>query len=666
MHPFISPKNAEPPETAYRERLKSAQARSQALSRRADTVGILRFVVFIMAALTAGVALEGRGPRGLLFATSAAALLGYIGLVLYHGDLLARRERARLLAACNRAGLRRLDGSWMNTTRRGIVPQNPPPYAEDLDLHGAGSLTALINTTQTRYGFAALWRSLSHAAAPTTAEAVLTRQAAVREFTPLLDFRQALEVAGRAMHGPYLDDDDQKRARPSARKHSLADVQSSEPDPEPLLRWAESPPSLSNLPLLPALRFLPLLTIPLLLVLLSVSQTPPRPLGWLAIGLVVAQGLVMLYSAPRVSQLLGRVSSSEAALSAYGEMLSILIEAPFSTPENQALTQRLQGENGVTPEQALKALRGTYSMLELRSNFLFWFPLNLFLLWDLFFALKLERWQAQHGQRLRGWMEALGEAEARACLAHLGHDNPEWAWPEFHSGGLSASALAHPLLPASRRIGNDVFLPGPGHAMLVTGSNMSGKSTLLRSIGLLQVLAQAGAPVCAKRAQLPILTLRTVVRVDDSLARGLSHFYAELQRLKDVVDTTSAIMQSQAPLLYLLDEILHGTNTRERELGARLTIRTLCQRGAIGVVTTHDLSLSTLEDETAGAVQNFHFTEIVENGSMRFDYKLRPGPARSSNALRLMRACGIDLDWTLLPSPDESCADASSDSLSKK
>jgi DNA mismatch repair ATPase MutS len=180
--------------------------------------------------------------------------------------------------------------------------------------------------------------------------------------------------------------------------------------------------------------------------------------------------------------------------------------------------------------------------------------------------------------------------------------------------------------------------------MLVTGSNMSGKSTLLRAVGLLQVLAQAGAPVCARRAQLPQLVLRTVVRVDDSLARGMSHFYAELERLKEVV---AAAGQSGTPLLYLLDEILHGTNTRERELGARLVIRTLCQRAAMGIVTTHDLSLTSLEAESAGAVHNFHFTEIVEAGAMRFDYQLRLGPVRSSNALRLMRQVGIDLDWSL-------------------
>ena len=238
---------------------------------------------------------------------------------------------------------------------------------------------------------------------------------------------------------------------------------------------------------------------------------------------------------------------------------------------------------------------------------------------------------------------------APACA----HWTPPWSKaPELTAepATLWAQGLSHPLLPAERRVGNDIKLPGAGRGFLVTGSNMSGKSTLLRSIGLLQVLAWAGGPVCARAARLSPMRLRTVVRIDDSVLKGVSHFYAELQRLKETLDEAArAEREGGPPLCYLLDEILHGTNTRERELGARLVVKTLCRRGATGAVSTHDLSLASLEQDTAGAVRNIHFTESVRDGEMTFDYVLRDGQVQTTNALRLMRLIGIALDWDAEP-----------------
>jgi hypothetical protein len=627
------------PAAAYKARLDQTLAESEALSRRAASIGLLRFVLFIVFLLATGAAYDGRGPRGPLWLLSAASLVTFIALVIHHGSLHQLLGRLRLRAEVNRAGLRRLDGTWADAPPP-PPPPAPPSYAADLDLHGPASLAALIDTTQTRYGHAALWRALSRAEAPDPVTATRARQEAVRELSPLLELRQSLEVAGRLMHGQQ-----DSAARGSSRREG--------PDPEPLLRWAEAPPVLRAVPAIVALRYLPLFTLALFALRSFVPQAPPF-VGTLIFALLGIQLAAMMITAPRITHLLNRVASSELALSAYAEMLSLLAAASFTTAENRALKDRLHAGAGaqLSPEQVLSSLRGTYGMLELRQNPFAWFPLNVILLWDLQFALRLESWQLAHGPRLRGWLEALGEAEARASLSHLAHDNPDWTWPTFSDGAdcvVQARELAHPLMPASRRRGNDVTISGRGQALLVTGSNMSGKSTLLRAIGLMQVMAQAGAAVCAKEARLPRLALRSVVRVDDSLARGMSHFYAELWRLKDVVD---AAADPEVPLLYLLDEILHGTNTRERELGARLTIRTLCQRGALGVVTTHDLSLATLEQETSGAVLNYHFTEIIEEGAMRFDYKLREGPVRTSNALRLMRECGIALDWSLAP-PEE-------------
>lgn len=619
------------PQQVYEARRGAAQLAEAKLDGVALRIAIGRFLLFLAAIALLIAAFDGypRGaPRALLWTLFFVAVAGFVALLFHHSAVLAARERARHLQAVNRRGLARLDGSWAQAAARPLLPTSPrPPYAEDLDLAGPASLQLLCDSTQTELGENALFRALGRAAAPEPQpEPARARQAAVRELVPLLPLRQALEVAGRQLLAP------------DGRK----------PNPQPLIVWGEGPQRVHGS--LPGLRYLvglPLVTLPLLFLRLSRPELAP----WIGAPLLVlfaVQALIVLLTAGPISRLVTTIGHGEVSLAPYGDMLEILASARFSVAGNQALSAAVKSD-GRGPAQLMRQLQGDFSYLQLRSNPIIWLPINLLCLWDLFFALRVERFQARVGPRLRGWLEALGELEARSSLANLGFDHPGWAWPELVSdpATLAAEDLGHPLMPAARRVGNDVTLPGPGQAFLITGSNMSGKSTLLRSIGLCQVMAQAGAPVCARRARLSPLSLRTVMRVDDSLARGVSHFYAELQRIKDVVDAS----RGTPPLLYLLDEILHGTNTRERELGARLVVRTLCQRGATGAVSTHDLSLASLAEETSGAVHNVHFTEIIEGEVMRFDFRLRSGPVKTTNALRLMRQVGIDLDWPQASEP---------------
>ncbi|PSM31190.1 DNA mismatch repair protein MutS [Haliangium sp. UPWRP_2] len=623
---------ADSPQSIYQARLQAAQGEEARLDGVSLRIGLLRFAVFVAAIVLCIAAFDGypRGaPAPLMWGLFFVAVLAFVALLFRHSAVLAAREQARHRQAVNRRGLARLDGSWAAELVRPLsASASRPPYAEDLDVVGSASLLLLCDSTQTEGGEAALLRALSRAVAPEpTPEAAQARQAAVRELVPMLDLRQALEVAGRQLQS-------QKGRKTSA---------------QPLLSWGEGPSLVSgSLPGLRVLVALPLLTLALLVLRLSRPEFAPW-LAWpLSLGLAI-QALLFLFTARPINRLITTIGQGEVALSPYGDMLELLAQASFSAAGNQALRAAVRSE-GQGPATLLRRLQGDYSYLQLRTNPLVWLPINLLCLWDLFFALRVERWQAQVGPRLRGWLAALAELEAGSSLANLGFDHPTWTWPELvgEPATFAAEDLGHPLMAAGKRVGNNVTLPGPGQAFLITGSNMSGKSTLLRSIGLCQVMAQAGAPVCARRARLSPMSLRTVMRVDDSLARGVSHFYAELQRIKEVVDAS----HGTPPLLYLLDEILHGTNTRERELGARLVVRTLCRRGATGAVSTHDLSLASLAEETAGAVHNVHFTEIIEGERMRFDFRLRQGPVRTTNALRLMREVGIDLDWPRSSEPD--------------
>jgi DNA mismatch repair ATPase MutS len=266
-------------------------------------------------------------------------------------------------------------------------------------------------------------------------------------------------------------------------------------------------------------------------------------------------------------------------------------------------------------------------------------PLNLLLLWDIHCVVALERWQRDSGRRLRGWLEALGQLEALCSLAALAHDRPELTFPELVDGPaqLRATALGHPLLPPQVRVDNSVALPGPGRALLVTGSNMSGKSTLLRSIGLASVMAFAGGPVCARAFSVSALSVYTSLRVNDSLADGVSRFYAELQRLRAML----AAARGPRPVLFLVDEILAGTNSHERGVGARWLLAELLRAGAVGAISTHDAALCQLPPELMAHVEQAHFREHVAEDRLAFDYRLRPGPVQSGNALRLMRSLGL-------------------------
>jgi len=234
----------------------------------------------------------------------------------------------------------------------------------------------------------------------------------------------------------------------------------------------------------------------------------------------------------------------------------------------------------------------------------------------------------------------LGEFEALSSLGGLAFDEPTFCFPTFVTEPrLAAQGVAHPLIPATSRVGNDLSLPGPGSALLVTGSNMSGKSTLLRSIGVAYVLANAGGPVCATSFELGSLRLATSLRIRDSLEQGVSHFYAELHKLKAVLDAT----RDSLPVLFLLDEILHGTNSRERQIGARWILSQLLERNALGAVSTHDLELCRLTPELMSRVRLVHLREDVQGSEMTFDYRLREGPVSEGNALRLMRRIGLSV-----------------------
>jgi DNA mismatch repair ATPase MutS len=363
---------------------------------------------------------------------------------------------------------------------------------------------------------------------------------------------------------------------------------------------------------------------------------------------LLASLLVGATAARHAYATIAAVASDHRAIAAYAGQLDLLATADFTAPALDALQVRLgTGERGAP---AMLRRLGRLAGMAIPPSSVLYIPIQALTMWDIHILAALERWKREGGDHARDWLEVLGEAEALAALAGLRFDNPAWVFPVIEPEGdaFRATLLGHPLLRDDGRVRNDVTVGPPGTFLLVTGSNMSGKSTLLRAIGVNAVLAQAGGPVCADVLALPPVELWTSARVQDSLERGVSFFLAELQRLKLIVDAATRARKRDGPrVMYLLDEILQGTNTVERSIAARRVIAYLVDQGAIGAVSTHDLALAD-DPRLAQSAETVHFTDTVGEGPhappMSFDYRLRPGVATTTNALRLMRLIGLDLE----------------------
>ena len=603
------------------------------LQREVERISQLRLVAFVVGVASGGSLLGGWGRTALLVAGLVVGAAAYIALANIHAK---RRRRARWAGVrrivCEQGALR-VARDWNALAPwTGETLTHDHAHAAELDVTGHASLVRLLDVTSPGPGRQAILSWLT-GEAPPVAE-LRARQDAVRELAPAVEWREALTA------------------------HAWTAGRSRRADVDRFLSWAGEPAWLLDRPVLVwAARVLPFLIVPTMslafLSLLWTRDVLPHPDGWLFdLGTIARQWwmlpfaagiLLTVFTRRPVGVRLHAAMSHLGGLAAYAEMLAHVESSTFTAPRIASLRTRLTNDGAAS--RSLTRLGAIVRLAEARYSPMGHAVLQLLGLWDLHVVVALEHWQATSGTHARDWLAALGEGEALAALGTLAHDNPGWVMPDFVDGPprIEAAALGHPLLSDEARVSNDVTVGPPGSFLLVTGSNMSGKSTLLRAIGTNVVLAQAGGPVCATAMRLTPLDVWTSIRIDDSLEAGVSLFMAELRRLKRIVDAARDPARPR-PLLYLLDEILHGTNTAERRIAARRVLTYLLNAGAIGAVTTHDL---TLADDPAldGSAQRVHFTERFErrNGAMTmtFDYTLRPGLATSANALKLLAMIGL-------------------------
>jgi hypothetical protein len=597
-------------ETRARE-LERLEARSRGIA----TARLALAAAFL--GLLTGVVWGKLGPPG--WAALGATVVAFVALVFVHARVHDAYERAFAARRFHERGLSRLAHAWdklPKTSDRFRTPDHP--FAGDLDVFGHASLMQLVSAAETVLGEERLARLLSQETVASWPDEIVARQRAARDLASRTAFREALATAG----GVAGDE---------------------KPDAASLLAWAEKderPPAV-----LVALAW----AVPALaLAVLVLAPFLEWRSGIVSLVVVVEIFLGNFASAP-IGGALSAVSARESSATRWREMLAAIEREPFEAPLLVGLRDRLTS-GGRRASAEIAALARIVGFVDARRNEVFRFVIGPFLFWDVHSARALARWRARAGRHVREWLEVLAEVEALASLGAFAFENADFAWPELATEPMYvARALAHPLLPAQTRVGNDVSLPSAGRALVVTGSNMSGKSTLLRALGANAVLAFAGAPVCARSLRIGPARVVTSMRIEDSLEQGVSHFYAELKRLKRVLDLATQGKSAdgggapRAAVLFLLDEILHGTNSRERVIGACAIVRELLEHRALGAVSTHDLGITALERELGGSVENVHFEEQVAGETMTFDFILRPGIVQSSNALRLMRAVGIDV-----------------------
>lgn len=532
-------------------------------------------------------------------------VIAFLALLIVHALILQANERAACARRLYVRGLERIQGTWPGTGPDGARFAAGHPYAGDLDLFGPGSLFQLLTSARTEAGEETLADWLR---GPATVTEVRARQDAVSELRGRLDFREDLAVLAAET--------------PVARTSGLA-------------AWARLSPL--GLPAFAGVLFAVLALGTGLLITLALLDRVP---GEAALLWVLLQaGCVSLWRRP-IHAVVHRIDEPSLDIRLLTALFARLEVEPFTSPRLASVHARLV-VGGVAPSVRMRQLQRRVALLDSMHNPLF-APVGALLLVRAQSAVWIDRWHAENGARLAEWIAAVGELEALSSLAAFSFEHPDDPFPVVTDGppAFSASGLAHPLIVGHVAVANDVRLGGDApHVLLVSGSNMSGKSTLLRAVGCNVVLALAGAPVRAAALQLTPLAIGATLRVEDSLQAGISRFYAEILRIRVIVDAA----RGPLPLLFLLDEILHGTNSHDRRIGADAIVRSLVAMGGIGLVTTHDLALTELPKTLGARAANVHFEDRIENGRMVFDYRMREGVVEHSNALELMRAVGLDV-----------------------
>ncbi len=593
-------------EAKYNELKEEYQSLIAEQTQSINRISNMRFIVFALGA-GLGIYLFVKESYGLFVLDIVIFLILFISLMVVHGRYLNRKKYSIVLRKINEDSLKRIQGDWNSFSDDGEeFINNDHPYSQDLDIFGKSSLFQFINTASTYLGRLKLRDLLI---SPTKSiEEISNRQEAVTELSHKLDWRQKYMAEGMA--------------------------QSKMHDPKELFSWGNSIDAFYRKPLvIAAFRFIPIITV-VIGILTFISS---KPNYFILIAALLIQFVILKINSRKRVGMLEVTSKYMGNVKAYDKMLCVLEKEQFNSPYLEGLKGRLKNDKGQTACEQIRQLVKIVDAISNRHSQLYVF-FNIVFLIDYQFTFALEKWKEKAGSNLESWLNIIGEFEALSSLAVLRYDYPEWTMPELSEAMplFHAEEMGHPLLVDSS-VSNDLKFEFPENILLITGSNMSGKSTLLRTCGINLVLAYAGTVVCAKTFKCSVMDIYTCMRVSDNLEKNISSFYAELLRIKMIVKT----VEEGQRIFFLLDEIFKGTNSIDRHTGAKALIKKFSKEKILGLISTHDLELGDLEKES-DRVKNYHFQEYYENNEIFFDYKLRTGVSETRNAEFLMKMAGIE------------------------
>ncbi|WML34802.1 DNA mismatch repair protein [Clostridium sp. OS1-26] len=572
-------------------------------------ISALRLIVFI--AVT-GLAIFSYMIKKYYFSIPVLIVFGILFIILLskHSKIRYNKKCSTLICKINDNSLKRLKGEWKSFEDAGEDFLNDDHnYSKDLDIFGKGSLFQYINTASTYLGREKIKYMLT---APNySIEEIYDRQEAVKELSDNLGWRQRFMAEGKI-------------------------ATEKKKNPELLFKWGKEKNNLfCSGKFILMTYILPIITIGVSL-LYFLSHSIPYYFPLICIGI---QTIIIKFNFKKSNKILNVVYKYKKDIEVYSKMLNLIEKKRFKSRYLVKLKENLISENEITATKQINKLSIVVDLISDRANF-FYHIVNIVTLWEYHCLIRLERWKKESGGCIEQWLNVIAEVEALSSLAVIKHDYPEWAMPEIKETSLIVEAknIGHPLI-TKNRVCNNLRIDRNQSIFLITGSNMSGKSTLLRTVGINLVLAYAGASVCADTFCCSIMNIYTCMRISDNLEENVSSFYAELLRIRKLVDAT----KEKEPVFFLLDEIFRGTNSKDRHTGAKVLIEKLSNENALGMVSTHDLELADIEYKN-DKVKNYHFREHYENDEIYFDYKLRSGVSTTRNAIYLMRMAGIDID----------------------
>lgn len=594
------------PKALYNNRLEELKVQLKKLQQKKSVFGVLRFGT--IAAIIA--AFYFLWSMGLLYVTVAVVILMVVFVQLVYRDLANKSAIKHFghLIKINESELEALNGSYFGLDDGSYFQPKEHLYAADIDIFGHASLFRFLNRTSSDMGAVQLAAWLLQ---PANQENILLRQTAVQELSKKMTWRQELQALGKEAN---------------IKTATLQRLQ----------QWLGEPTLFSQFKAWRWLR--------ILLPAISTGIFIAAIAGWIPLTVLYSSLFIFAVIAYQVNKVVApvhdKLSKIVDEIDTLSQSVALIEKEIFVSPLLSDLQKNYNGKNNAASSD-IRSLKKILDRLDIRYNVVISAPLNLLLLWNLQQVLDLEKWKKQHAADVKNWFEVLGIFEALNSFATIHFNNPGWCFPSFEKDYffIEAKEMGHPLINKQKTVNNDINLNKKGELMLVTGSNMAGKSTYLRSVGINVVLSMAGAPVCARSFRLSPVQLVSSMRIADNLEESTSTFYAELKKLKTIIEKVN----NGEKVFILLDEILRGTNSLDRHTGSVALIRQLIKHNAAAIIATHDLALADINNEFPGHILNYHFDAQVEKEELFFDYKLKPGVCESLNASILMKKIGIEL-----------------------